>query len=353
MCASSSGYRLGMSDFDWPAVLNPLMSGTALTRQQAHAAMAEIMAGEATEAQIAAFITSLRAKGETAEEMTGMVDAMFEAAVAVDIGEPVVDVVGTGGDRAGTFNISTTAAFVVAGTGAKVAKHGNRAASSPTGSADLLEALGFDLELEPEATVQMIRETGFGFFFAPRYHPAMRFAGPVRRQLGVRTVFNFLGPLCNPAGARRMSVGTSDPAMAGLMIEVLANRGAESAFVFYGRDGLDELTITGPSYIHRLKDGEITHAEWTPEDFGVERASVSDLAGGDAAENLAITRSILNGDSGPKRDIVLMNAAPAIVASGLAGGFGSAMQLAAAAIDSGAAAGVLERSAALSKELGS
>lgn len=342
-----------MSDFDWPSVLSPLMAGAALTRHQAHAAMAEIMEGNASEAQIAAFIVSLRAKGETAEEITGLVDAMYEAAVTVDVGEPVVDVVGTGGDGANTFNISTTAAFVVAGAGAKVAKHGNRAASSQTGSADLLEALGFDLELEPDATVQLIRETGFGFFFAPRYHPAMRFAGPVRRQLGVRTVFNFVGPLCNPAGAKRMSVGTSDPAMAALMIEVLANRGAEAAFVFYGEDGLDELTTTGPSYIYRLKEGEITHAEWTPEDFGVSRSRPNDLAGGDVAENLAITRAILAGDAGPRRDIVLVNAAPALVASGLASGFGEAIELAASAIDSGAAAAVLERASTLSRSLGS
>jgi anthranilate phosphoribosyltransferase len=327
------------------------MAGADLSRDQAHSAMAEIMEGEATEAQIAAFIVSLRAKGETAEEMTGLVDAMFEAALTVDVGEPVVDVVGTGGDQAGTFNISTTAALVVAGAGAKVAKHGNRAASSQTGSADLLEALGFELELAPEATVRMIRETGFGFFFAPRYHPAMRFAGPVRRQLGVRTVFNFLGPLCNPAGAERMSVGTSDPGMAALMIEVLRNRGAQSAFVFYGEDGLDELTTTGPSYIYRLRDGEITHAEFTPEDFGVGRTTIDHLRGGDADENLAITRSILEGSAGPKRDIVLVNSTPAIVAAGLADGFNEAMALAAHSIDSGAAAGVLEAAAALSRQL--
>lgn len=315
--------------------------------------MTEIMGGEGTEAQIAAFIVALRSKGETAEEMTGLVDAMYEAALTVEVGEPVVDVVGTGGDQAGTFNISTTAAFVVAGAGAKVAKHGNRAASSKTGSADLLEALGFDLELPPEATARMITETGFGFFFAPRYHPAMRFAGPVRGQLGVRTVFNFLGPLCNPAGAKRMSVGTSDPQMAGLMIEVLKNRGATDAFVFFGEDGLDELTTTGPSYIYRLRDGEITHAEWTPEDFGVARAGIEDLRGGDAADNLAITRSVLEGADGPKRDIVLINAAPGIVAAGLADGFAEAMALAAQSVDSGAAQDVLEQSAALSSELSS
>jgi len=339
-----------MSDFfSWPSVLGPLVAGGDLSRDEAHAAMTEIMGGTATESQIAAFIVALRAKGETAEEMTGLVDAMFEAALTVDVGQPVVDVVGTGGDQAGTFNISTTAAFVVAGAGAKVAKHGNRAASSKTGSADLLEALGIDLELSPEATVQMIKETGFGFLFAPRYHPAMRFAGPVRRQLGVRTVFNFLGPLCNPAGATRMSVGTSDPHMAALMIEVLRNRGAESAFVFYGEDGLDELTTTGPSYIYRLREGEITHAEWTPEDFGVPRASLDDLRGGDAEENLAITRSILEGSGGPKRDIVLVNSTPAIVAAGLAEGFSEAMSLAAGAIDSGAAMAVLENAVYLSQ----
>ncbi|NNJ47143.1 MAG: anthranilate phosphoribosyltransferase [Acidimicrobiia bacterium] len=338
-----------MSDFSWPAVINTLMGGGDLSREMAHDAMTEVMSGEATEAQIAAFIVSLRTKGETAEEMTGLVDAMFEAALTVDVGQPVVDVVGTGGDQAGTFNISTTAAFVVAGAGAKVAKHGNRAASSKTGSADLLEALGFDLELPPEATVQMIKETGFGFFFAPRYHPAMRFAAPVRRQLGVRTVFNFLGPLCNPAGATRMSVGTSDRHMAALMIEVLRNRGAESAFVFYGEDGLDELTTTGPSYIYRLRDGEITHAEWTPEDFGVARTGLDDLRGGDADENLAITRSILEGSAGPKRDIVLVNSTPAIVAAGLAEGFSDAMDLAKQAIDSGAATAVLENATYLSR----
>ncbi|MGI9649315.1 MAG: anthranilate phosphoribosyltransferase [Acidimicrobiia bacterium] len=340
-----------MSDFAWPAILDPLMAGRDLTRDQAHAAMSEIMAGEASEAQTAAFIVSLRSKGETADEMTGMVDAMHGAALTVDVGLPVVDVVGTGGDKAGTFNISTTAALVVAGAGARVAKHGNRAASSKTGSADLLEALGFGLELAPEATVRMIKEAGFGFFFAPRYHPAMRFAGPVRRQLGVRTVFNFLGPLCNPAGAEQMSVGTSDPSMAGLMIEVLRNRGARTAFVFYGEDGLDELTTTGPSYIYRLKDGEITHAEWTPEDFGVKRASLEDLRGGDAEENLAITRAILAGEPGPKRDIVLVNAAPAIVAAGLAEGFADAIEMAARSIDAGSASETLDAAVALSSEL--
>jgi anthranilate phosphoribosyltransferase len=314
--------------------------------------MDSIMAGEATEAQIAAFLTVLRTKGETAAEMTGFVEAMRAAAVTVDIDGPVVDLVGTGGDRSGTFNISTTASFVAAGAGVKIAKHGNRAASSPTGSADLLEALGIDLAMAPEMTVRMVNEVGFGFFFAPQYHPAMRHAGPVRRQLGFRTVFNFLGPLCNPAGAKRYALGVSDPRMAELMIAVLSNLGAEAAFVFYGEDGLDELTTTGPSFIYRLRNGEITHAEFTPEDFGVPRSRLSDLLGGDATENMAITRAILDGVAGPKRDIALVNAAPAIVAAGLADGFVDAMALAAESVDSGKAKNVLEEAVAFSGRSG-
>jgi anthranilate phosphoribosyltransferase len=257
--------------------------------------------------------------------------------------------VGTGGDKANTFNISTTAALISAGAGVRIAKHGNRAASSKTGSADLLEALGIDLEMTPQRTVDMIRSVGFGFFFAPNYHPAMRHAGPVRRSLGLRTVFNFLGPLTNPAGASHMAVGTSDPHMAELMIEVLKNRGAEAAFVFHGKDGLDELTTTGPSTIHRLKDGEISVAEFTPEDFGVARATIDDLSGGDVEVNVAITNAILDGEGGPRRDIALVNAAPVIVAAGLADGFAEGMELAAEAVDSGDARAVLDRAVEFSK----
>jgi anthranilate phosphoribosyltransferase len=331
-----------MSDFLWPSVLGPLASGVAIDRDAAAAAVGEIMAGRATDAQIAAFLVALRTKGESAEEMTGMVDAMMAAAVTVDIDQPVVDIVGTGGDGFGTFNISTTAAFIAAGAGVAVAKHGNRAASSKTGSADLLEAFGMDLEMEPDRVTAMIEATGFGFFFAPRYHPAMRHVGPVRRELGIRTVFNFLGPLCNPAAAR-MSVGVSDPKMAGLMVDVLATRGIDRAFVVYGEDGLDEVTTTAPTRIFRLIDGEITEAEFTPEDFGVQRASIEDLLGGDAEDNMAITRSVLAGEHGPRRDIALVNAAPAIVLAELAVGFAEAMDLAATSVDSGAAASVLDR----------
>lgn len=339
-----------MTDVSWPAVLERLITGSDLSRDEAQAVMGKIMAGEASESQIAGFLVALRAKGETAEEMTGLVGAMVDASVTVEVGEPVVDSVGTGGDRSGTFNISTTAAFIAAGAGVKIAKHGNRAASSKTGSADVLEALGFDLDMAPDDTVAMVRRVGFGFFFAPRYHPAMRYAGPVRSSLGIRTVFNFLGPLTNPAGAKLLSVGTSDHAMAGLMVDVLRNRGVERAFVFHGEDGLDELTTTGPSFIYRLRDGEVTTAEFTPEDFGVRRATVDDLKGGTVGENAEILLGILDGVPGPKRDIAVVNAAPVIVVAGLADGFVEAVDLANEAINSGDARAVLDRAIAFTRE---
>jgi len=338
-------------EFHWPSVLGPLIAGEDLSEAAAKAAMDEVMAGRADPAQIAALIALLRAKGETEEEMTGLVRAMLDAAILVEVGEPVVDTAGTGGDRSGTFNISTTAALIAAGAGAKVAKHGNRAASSKTGSADVLEALGMNIELDPDAAVRLVREAGFGFFFAPRYHPAMRHAGPVRAAMGVATVFNYLGPLANPARARHQAIGVADPKMARKMVGVLRNLGSEYAFVYHGRDGLDELTTTGPSSILRLKDDEITLAEFTPEDFGVRRASIEDLLGGGAEENAAITRAILNGEPGPKRDIALVNAAPAIVAAGLADGFAQALPLAREAVDSGAAGVVLDQAVDLSQQL--
>ncbi len=337
-----------MERFSWAIVLGPLVNGSDIDRSDAAAAVSEIMSGRATDAQIGAFLAALRTKGESAEEIAGMVDAMMDAAVPVSIDGVVVDVVGTGGDGFGTFNISTTAAFVAAGAGVRVAKHGNRAASSPTGSADVLEAFGFDLELGPEQVVAMIAETGFGFFFAPRFHPAMRHVGSVRRELGIRTVFNFLGPLCNPANAR-MSIGTSDLGMARLMIEVLEARGVDRAFVVHGIDGLDEVSTTAPTRIFRLVDGEVTDAEFTPEDFGVSRATIDDLVGGDVEENMRITRNVLGGEQGPHRDVSLVNAAPAIVLAELAEGFLEAMQLAEESIDSGAALGALNSSIEFSK----
>lgn len=339
------------NSYPWPEVLGRLMAGDDLREAEARDAMAEVMSGRATPAQIAAFAVSLRAKGESVAEMTGLVRAMYDAAVTVDIGERVVDTAGTGGDRSGTFNISTTAAFIAAGAGAKVAKHGNRAASSRTGSADLLEALGVPIDLPPEAVVRMVREAGFGFFFAPRYHPAMRFAAPVRAELGVPTVFNVLGPLANPARATRQAVGVADARMAERMTGVLRSLGSEYAFVFHGEDGLDELTTAGTSFIYRLRNGSVTHAEFTPEDFGVAPASRVELHGGAPEENAAITRAILEGEPGPKRDIALINALPAIVAFGLAEGFADAFVLAAESIDSGAAAAVLAKAVAMGAKL--
>ncbi|MDH4115776.1 MAG: anthranilate phosphoribosyltransferase [Acidimicrobiia bacterium] len=336
----------------WSDVLGKLTAGADLDRAEARQAMAEIMSGSATPAQIAAFIVALRIKGESVDEMTGLVEAMRDAAVTVDVGVDVIDVVGTGGDRLGTFNISTTAALISAAAGAVVAKHGNRSISSQCGSADVLEGLGMNIEMEPAAMVSLIRETGFGFFFAPRYHPAMRHAGPVRKDLGIPTVFNFLGPLANPANARRQSVGVSDARMAERMIGVLAHLGSEYAFVVHGEDGLDEVTTTGPTYIYRLKDGEITHAEFTPEDFGVQRASLDDLKGGGVETNVAITRAILAGEPGPKRDAAVVNAAPAMVAAGLARGFVEAVDRAYEVIDSGRVSELLESVVQRSRELG-
>lgn len=338
--------------FPWPELLGTLAAGEDLSEERSRAAMAEIMAGRASHAQIAAMTLAMRIKGETIDEIVGLVRAMREVAVPVEVDEPVVvDTAGTGGDQSGTFNISTTAAFIAAGAGVRVAKHGNRAASSLSGSADLLEELGMVIDLPPAATATLLKEAGFAFFFAPTYHPAMRHAAPVRTQLGVPTVFNFLGPLANPAGSRHQAVGVSDATMAAKMIGALQRLGAEYAFVYYGEDGLDEITTTGPSFIYRLRDGEITHAEFTPEDFGVPRARGEDLLGGTIQDNVAITRAILAGEQGPKRDIAVVNAAPAIVVAGLASGFEEAVVKAVESIDSGSAAAVLDRVIERSRQL--
>ena len=329
---------------DWPAILGKTASGTDLSRDEARDAMSEIMAGAATPAQISALIVSLRMKGETVDEMTGLVEAIKTAAVPVPIEDDgLVDVVGTGGDRSGTFNISTTAAVIAAGAGVRIAKHGNRSSSSKCGSADVLEALGVTIDLPVEANLALLAETGFAFFFAPLYHPSFRHAGHVRRELGIATVFNFLGPLANPAGARRQAVGVSDRRMAERVIGVLSNLGSEYSFVFSGDGGVDEITTSGPTVIYRLRDGEVTHAEFTPADFGVERAELAEIQGGEVAENAAIVRAVLEGVPGPHRDAALINTAPALVVAGLAPGFVEAVDLARRAIDTGAAATLLER----------
>lgn len=335
----------------WSATLKPLSQGRDLTRDQTYQAMTEIMAGRATPAQIAAFIVAIRIKGETTEELTGLVEAMREASVRVTVDRPVLDIVGTGGDGFGTFNISTTAAFIAAGAGCTVAKHGNRSASSKCGSADVLEALGVVIDLDPAGTVQLVQEYGFGFFYARTYHPAMRHAGPVRSELGIPTVFNFLGPLTNPATAEYLALGVADASMAERMIGVLANLGATRAFVFHGDDGLDELSTTGPSTIYELSDGTIERFTFDPADHGLAQAKLDDLVGGDVAENVGILRRVLAGEPGPQRDIAVLNAAAGIAAAGRAASIAEAIPTAEASIDSGAAGQVLEKVIRVSQDL--
>ncbi|MGH9136026.1 MAG: anthranilate phosphoribosyltransferase [Acidimicrobiales bacterium] len=329
----------------WPAVLGPLTRGLDITADHARAAMAEILAGNATSAQIAAFIVALRMKGETVDELGGLLEAMYGASERVPLDDVtgVVDVVGTGGDRSHSVNVSTMAALVVAGAGVRVCKHGNRAASSVCGSADLLEALGVRADLDPNGVARCVQEAGMGFCFAPRFHPAMRHAVPTRRELGVPTVFNFLGPLANPACVRRQVVGVADPSMAVRMARVLAARGAERVLVVYGDDGLDELTTTTTSTVVELVDGEVCTTKVDPAELGLARAEPDALRGGEAAVNAAAARSVLAGDVGAHRDVVLLNAAAGLLAAGVADSFGAGLEQAGASIDSGAAASTLER----------
>jgi anthranilate phosphoribosyltransferase len=329
----------------WPAVLGPLTSGSDLTAAQAGAAMAEILDGAATPSQIAGFIVALRMKGETVEELTGLVGAMLAVAEVVPLADPasVIDIVGTGGDRAHTINVSTLAALVVAGAGAKVCKHGNRAASSSCGTADVLEALGVVIDLGPEGVARCVDEAGMGFCFAPRFHPAMRHAGPTRRELGVPTVFNFLGPLANPGRVGRHLVGVADPAMAERMIRVLAANGAARAYVVHGDDGLDELTTTTTSTVLEVRDGEVVRFSVDPAALGLRPAQPGDLRGGDAAHNAALARAVLAGDAGPHRDVVVLNAGAGLVVAGLADDLAAGVALAGATIDAGAAAAALDR----------
>ncbi|MGH2783879.1 MAG: anthranilate phosphoribosyltransferase [Actinomycetota bacterium] len=332
-----------MSDFSWPDTLARLVRGEDLDEPTAAAAMGEIFSGSATPAQMGGFLLALRAKGETAEEITGLARTMRTFSKRVDVQGPLVDTCGTGGDRAGTVNVSTMAALVVAGAGARVAKHGNRAASSECGSADLLEALGVRIDLEPEGVAACIEEAGIGFCFAQIFHPAMKHAGPIRRELGVPTVFNFLGPLTNPAGATRQTVGVADPTMAPKMAGALAGLGAEHAFVFRGDDGLDELTTTTTSHLWEIKDGAITERSFNPAEHGVPLARSEDLKGGGPDHNAKIALALLDGDLGPVRDAVVLNAGCALVAAGLAETIADGITLAAESIDSGAAAATLSR----------
>jgi anthranilate phosphoribosyltransferase len=331
-----------MTDSVWPDVLGRLVRREDLPPELAQAALGTVLAGDATDAQIAAFATMLRAKGETPVELAALVRAMLERSEPVDVPGPLVDTCGTGGDRSGTVNISTMAALVAAGAGASVAKHGNRAATSRCGSADVLEALGVVIDLGPKGVARCITEAGVGFCFAPRFHAAMRFAGPVRAQLGVATTFNFLGPLANPAGATRRTVGVSDPAMAERIIGALSELGVEHALVFYGHDGLDELTTTTSSTVYELRGGEIHHDDLDPTSLGLAPAAHGALAGGDAAGNAEVVHRVLGGQHGPMRDVVALNAAAALLVAGLADDWAGGLDLAGSVLDDGRAAAALD-----------
>lgn len=329
-------------DFSWGQIISKLIAGHSLSEDEAASAMAEIMEGAATPAQIAGLVTSLRAKGESVDEVVGLVKTMRSYAQKVEVSGDVLDTCGTGGDRLGTFNVSTAAALVCAGAGARVAKHGNRAASSRCGSADVLEALGVRIDLPPAGVSHCIAEAGIGFCFAPVFHPAMRHAASPRRELGVATIFNFLGPLTNPAGATRQAIGVSDPRMVEPMVETLGRLGSTHVIAFHGDGGIDELATSGPSQIVELRGAEVRRWTIEPADLGVARASVEDIAGGSAEENAATIRSVLAGKAGADRDIVVLNSAAGLVAGGLAADLQEGMDLAAQTIDSGRAAAALD-----------
>ncbi len=334
-----------------------------LTRIEAAAAMDAIMAGSATNAQIAAFLTALRMKGETTEELIGFAQVMRQNAVRVgphaeEVAaltgtdrETLIDTCGTGGDASGTFNVSTVTAFVVAGAGLKVAKHGNRSASARCGSADVVETLGVSLELTPPQVARCIDEVGIGFLYAPLLHTAMRHVMAARREIGIRTVFNLLGPLTNPAGANAQVIGVAAPALTEQLARVLAELGTMRAFVVHGADGLDEISNTGESRLSEVREGVVRTFTVLPEDFGVPRASIGDLLGGDREQNAQIVRDILDGARGPKRDIVLMNAAAALVAGARVRNLQEGVALAATAIDAGTAKQKLARLIELSRKL--
>ena len=335
----------------WGAVLGPLTSKRDLTSVQAGAALAEILQGSASPAQMAAFMIALRMKGETVEEMSGMLATLLAFAEPVPLppGLDVVDTCGTGGDRSHTINVSTIAAFIVAGAGAPVCKHGNRAASSACGSADVLEALGVAIDVGPESVARCVEQAGMGFCFAPRFHSALRHAGPTRRELGVPTVFNFLGPMANPARARRQVLGVSDPAMAEKVVGVLEANGAEHALVVYGHDGLDELTLTTTSTVLELRDGKVRTYVVDPVALGLVPVDGAALRGDDAVTNADHARRVLEGERGPHREFALLNAAAGIVAAGRAEDLVDGLAAATASVDDGRAAEVLVRLAEVSQ----
>ena len=329
-----------------------LVSGQSLNVEQAAQVMQEIMDGEATPAQFGAFVTALRLKGETVDEIVGLAKTMRDKAIPVSTEGPVVDTCGTGGDGSHTFNISTAAAFVAAGTGLKIAKHGNRAMSSQCGSADVLEALGVKIDLNAEQVQRCLKEVGIGFMFAPVFHPAMKYAAAPRREIGIRTVFNILGPLTNPAGAKAQLLGVGDESLIEKLALVLQGLGCQYALLVHGEDGLDEITITGKTHVFELKNDNIKRYTVSPEDFGLSRASSDSIKGGDIKANADFLRNVLGGGLGPQRDVVLMNAAAALVVGGKAKTFQQGADLAKEVIDNGNASAKLDQLIEFSRSLG-
>lgn len=329
-----------------------VVEGHDLTADEAAQVMGEIMGDEATPAQLAAFLTALRVKGETLDEITGMASVMRSKGLAVDVEGPLVDTCGTGGDASHTFNISTTVGLVAAGAGVKVAKHGNRAASGSTGSADVLEELGVNIALGPKGVAQCIDEVGFGFMFAQTFHPAMRFAAGPRREIGIRTIFNTLGPLMNPAGVTAQVFGMADPGLAETVAQFLHTQGVGHALLVHGQDGLDEVSLAAPTDVWDVKGGEVSTYTVTAEDFGLGSVEVDSLRVGSPAESAATVRSVLGGEAGPARDVVLANCAGALVAADRAGSLRDGVALAAESIDSGAAKARLDALVELSQSLG-
>ena len=320
-----------------------LLEKQDLQEDEAKAVMEQIMTGQATPAQIGGFLIALRQKGETVQEVTGFARAMRHNAITIQPRQSlVVDTCGTGGDGSGTFNISTTVAFLLAGAGLAVAKHGNRSVSSRCGSADVLKALGVNLDLSPEDVATSIDQVGIGFLYAPMFHPAMKHAIGPRREMGVRTVFNILGPLTNPAGAQVQVLGVYQETLTEMMAQVLGSLGSHSAFVVHGDSGLDELSTTGPNQVSQLCDGQVCTYRLDPQELGLPRATLADLQGGSAEENAAITQAVLEGEQGPRREVVMLNAAAVFVASGAATNLQEGLELAARSIDSGAARAKLD-----------
>ena len=322
--------------------IDAVVSGRSLSMEEAASVTREIMEGEATPSQLGAFLTALRMKGESIQEIAGMASVMREKALRVNVDGPLVDSVGTGGDGKNTFNISTAAAFVAAGAGLKVAKHGNRAASGSCGAADVLEALGVKIELSPEGVERCIREAGIGFMFAPAFHPAMRHAAPVRREIGIRTVFNILGPLTNPAGAQSLLLGVASPELGETMAQVLLLLGIHHALVVHGDGGLDEIATSGDTEVWEVAEQKVSRWTVRVEETGLPRSSIEEIRGGSKEENAAAMRRIFQGEPGPIRDVVLLNSAGVLLAGDLVETISQGVQRAAQVVDSGAALAKLE-----------